>query len=702
VSIQDIQENPQETSNFYLANIYQAIADPTSSNISSPPPASPPPFSPPNFAVWVNALWFLSLVISLTCALLATLLQQWARRYLKISQPRYSLHKRARIRAFFSEGVEKCLLPWAVETLPTLLHISLSLFFSGLVVFLCNVNLTIFTLVSSWAGLCTALYGCITCMPIIRHDSPYCTPLSLPVWHIVNGILFLVYRFLRWFNWSVRLRYDASRHFQDLKDSCRKALVRGMQKTAEETALNSPSEIDTRAFMWTFDCLDEDHELERFFSGLPGFRSSNFVDDPFPSLTKEEKWKIYKVLRGLLDRTFLSDLLSESIKNRRAMICAKTVDPGHTHNRFSVLDKILSKYQYSGAMATGIANILRGWENNMDEDNISYAQLTISVIIARMQPHDDSWYTLASNELGFPESILRDYAAHGANLSFVILIHVVRQQFIHFRKLSWRSDNFSFVLVEASNFHVKDTSPELQHEFCALWNQIVRKVQDGNDQRMAFQILGSIRKVYLGLHQDTDSAPTLFSTSTDDRDPSSYPVCKVPGHFSNSTPHIHDDETPATIARAIPHDPNSTPFVPSLTCPDPSSSSTHAPLPVNDSLIDVLPLDKPMSVQSSTQPVGQMMTEACRIPTTSQSLVTACTMHSSIDPSSRTMKPSTFGFPPDSNAAASPPDDVAIGHTALGRTPSGDLNALPSPPPMLMLNDILPTGLLLFSGRDWI
>jgi hypothetical protein len=37
--------------------------------------------------------------------------------------------------------------------------------------------------------------------------------------------------------------------------------------------------------MWTFDCLDEDHELERFFSGLPGFRSSKLVKDPLPSLS---------------------------------------------------------------------------------------------------------------------------------------------------------------------------------------------------------------------------------------------------------------------------------------------------------------------------------------------------------------------------------------------------------------------------------
>ncbi|KAF8257258.1 hypothetical protein EI94DRAFT_1632352, partial [Lactarius quietus] len=140
VSIQDLRQNPQDTSNFYLANIYRTLADPNGSNVSSSLPTSPPPFSPPKYAVWVNALWFLSLAISLTCALLATFLQQWARRYLRVTHSRSSPHKRARIRAFFFEGVEKCFLLWAVDTLPTLLHISLFLFFTGLVVFLWNVD----------------------------------------------------------------------------------------------------------------------------------------------------------------------------------------------------------------------------------------------------------------------------------------------------------------------------------------------------------------------------------------------------------------------------------------------------------------------------------------------------------------------------------------------------------------------------------
>ena len=44
-SIQDIQQIPQDASNFYLANIYQTLADPWQSNISSSLPTSPPPLS---------------------------------------------------------------------------------------------------------------------------------------------------------------------------------------------------------------------------------------------------------------------------------------------------------------------------------------------------------------------------------------------------------------------------------------------------------------------------------------------------------------------------------------------------------------------------------------------------------------------------------------------------------------------------------
>jgi hypothetical protein len=48
------------------------------------------------------------------------------------------------MRAFFSNGVEKMHTPWAVEGLPMLLHLSLFLFFGGLVIYLFNVDQEVF------------------------------------------------------------------------------------------------------------------------------------------------------------------------------------------------------------------------------------------------------------------------------------------------------------------------------------------------------------------------------------------------------------------------------------------------------------------------------------------------------------------------------------------------------------------------------
>ncbi|KAI0262517.1 hypothetical protein BC834DRAFT_828784, partial [Gloeopeniophorella convolvens] len=139
ISLQSLQQNSQDTSAFYLAHLYQLNAAGAANGTPPSLPSTlsdPTTFSVPASAIWVNVLWFISLVMSLTCALLATLLQQWARRYLRLTRPRYSLHRRARIRAFYAEGVVKLRLPTVVEALPGLLHASVFIFFAGLIVFL--------------------------------------------------------------------------------------------------------------------------------------------------------------------------------------------------------------------------------------------------------------------------------------------------------------------------------------------------------------------------------------------------------------------------------------------------------------------------------------------------------------------------------------------------------------------------------------
>ena len=192
MTVQDLRPNSQDTSAFYLGNIYGVLADPNATRAPIPSPAEPPPFSAPRYAIWVNSLWFLSLVMSLSCALWATSLHQWARRYIRLSQPaRCGPEKRARMRSFFAEGVDKMHIRWAVEVLPTLQHLSLFLFFGGLVIYLFNMDQEVFLCVVWWIGLFSTAYGLITLLPLIRHNSPYNSPLSQPTWFLYSSVKYV-------------------------------------------------------------------------------------------------------------------------------------------------------------------------------------------------------------------------------------------------------------------------------------------------------------------------------------------------------------------------------------------------------------------------------------------------------------------------------------------------------------------------------
>ena len=663
MSIQDIQQNPQDTSNFYLANIYQVLAESNQSSISISLPTSPPPFSPPTFAVWVNSLWFLSLAISITCALLATLLQQWARRYLKVTQTRSSLHKRARIRSFFAEGVKKSLLPLAVEALPTLIHVSLVLFFAGLVVFLWNVNLTIFKVVLSWVSICTALYGCITLVPIFRHDSPYYSPLTSLARPFVFMILVVFslfyicfYSILFYFTVCIGCR-GSIRIFSHLIAWLFKAETT-IRMTPEEAVLKSSSEVDTRALTWTFDSLDEDHELERFFSGLPGFHNSTVLKEPLHGLDDQHKLRLLEAAIRLLDRTFSSNLLPEHAKCRRADICDKAMKLLNTPNSFpAIVCRLASEAGYGPVQSTKVIDLVRRW--GMEGEYSLLDQATFSIVVARIQHRDDPWFILASDQLGIPETVLRSHAAHGDNLSFAILIYITRKQLNHFDDSSWPSYTISDVLGAASKFNVEDTSPELQHEFCALWNQVVHKAQNDRNWKTPRRILKPIRHVYIRLHQGTNCVPTLFSASTNDEndlldEPNSYPMCNITGHSSAApSPHAvpHDD------AALSPPSPAS-PVAPSFPLPTPSR--------VDESLTAVAPHD-------NSHPTCQT-TEGFRVPVTSPDPASAGEMQ---DPDFKKQKgaiitPAPLSVP-EASAISYPP---SVPQTLSAPTPSSASVAL--------------------------
>ncbi|KAH8991210.1 hypothetical protein EDB92DRAFT_1798310, partial [Lactarius akahatsu] len=177
VSYPNLQPDPNTTTESLLAQISRQLSSAFPNGTS--PAASLPtqgPFSPSATVVFINSVWFLSLVLSLTCALIATLLQQWARRYLQMIQRNHAPHDRAHIREYFSRGARKFHIFGLVETLPLLLLVSVFLFFAGLIAFAFHANHTVAWFTVGTVAFCSLSYIALTLMPLIYHDCPYHTP----------------------------------------------------------------------------------------------------------------------------------------------------------------------------------------------------------------------------------------------------------------------------------------------------------------------------------------------------------------------------------------------------------------------------------------------------------------------------------------------------------------------------------------------
>jgi hypothetical protein len=332
VSIQDLKPNSQDTSAFYLEKMYQLQANPNASRPSNTSDvATPPTFSPPRYVVTVNALWSLSLVTSLTCAMLATCAQQWARRYITFTQPaRCSPHKRARVRAFFANGMANFHAPAVIEHLSSIIHLSLLLFFIGLIVYLRNIHITVFHAVLFWLIPLLVAWTCIMVIPQFWVDFPYYV--TKPLWEAclfsacVNATT----------NFKVAITYlvifCAAVTFYFFRAITFPTRIRNWilpDRERIERAVSSVSlKMDINVLDLTAHALGhgEDDALEKFFESIPGFYKSDVVKDLPRCLPEEVRSKISNRLVEFLRHTLLSNTVSRLAKIRRLAICLAAAD----------------------------------------------------------------------------------------------------------------------------------------------------------------------------------------------------------------------------------------------------------------------------------------------------------------------------------------------------------------------------------------
>ncbi|KAJ7453753.1 hypothetical protein FB451DRAFT_1144628 [Mycena latifolia] len=284
-------------------------------NGGSFPMLEPDVFVPPVTALICNALWFISLGLSLSCALIATLLEQWARDFLHRADMRSAPVIRARIFSFLYYGLKRFNMHVVVEVIPLLLHASLIFFFTGLVAFLMPVNKIMVVVSSVLLALVVVVYSSLTILPLFYLDCPYRTPLSGACWRLLRSV-------------------------------CGPSANRGLPTTSKEPIVEPDTVVeavfhtatrasvdrttrDCRALVWTVKSLADETELEPFVEGIHdvlwGPHGRRHLHDRYiVALVSHPDVKLVTRIEGLL-RSADAGLLSKEAATRRRITCLKAL-----------------------------------------------------------------------------------------------------------------------------------------------------------------------------------------------------------------------------------------------------------------------------------------------------------------------------------------------------------------------------------------
>ncbi|KAG8691148.1 hypothetical protein FRC09_011716, partial [Ceratobasidium sp. 395] len=139
-------------------------------------PPSVPVFTPPTAARWINGIWFTSLGLSLSAALVAMLSKEWLNAFLS-SRPRQA-HSHALLRQSRLEGLERWWVLHITALLPSILHISLLLFGVGQVIYLWTLDTIVATFFATILGLTSLFYLLTAVLGVMYEFCPFVTQIS--------------------------------------------------------------------------------------------------------------------------------------------------------------------------------------------------------------------------------------------------------------------------------------------------------------------------------------------------------------------------------------------------------------------------------------------------------------------------------------------------------------------------------------------
>ncbi|PSR74777.1 hypothetical protein PHLCEN_2v9574 [Hermanssonia centrifuga] len=158
-------------------------------------------------ARWINILWFLSLLFSLSSALFGILAKQWIREYLQWNQTTASPRENILLRQLRSEAWVKWKVPAGIAAIPALLEVAVVLFLLGLIVFLWTLDFVVALVINIAAGVILIIAFVVTTLPAFFQHCPYKSPTGWACVFIYDIVTRSIYR--------IRRRFE-SRFFDEL------------------------------------------------------------------------------------------------------------------------------------------------------------------------------------------------------------------------------------------------------------------------------------------------------------------------------------------------------------------------------------------------------------------------------------------------------------------------------------------------------
>ena len=479
-SSQDLTVNPQDVSAFYLSQIYLLSVSENGTSTPLPFKVTDPSTSPASSSVRTSALWSLSLVISLTCTVIATLLRQWARRYLHITQEPRGKRDRARLRELVAHGVEIEQLQRISSVLPGLFHLSVFLFLSGLIHSSHDsaVNLVILLI----AFICIGLYCFASVIPLTSFGKIviFHTPLSSFAWFSWSRTVSLAYKLL--YNSSIRLPFiadDRRRHLWNLARAHLDWTLRDTVVNVKERVRKHSSSLDISVVSQVFDSLEGDEDMEQFLSTIPGFYHSV---DRGSTLIERLSGEIFPpAIASFMDHSLS---LTETKKQQRIRICLRAMEADTTLLQCT-FGKILQNPGsdiFSSIDFVGLAlEHLRG--DDPDPWLKDFAQCIVAIAFSRVQLQDDTWTDVAGRYLQ-PDHAQYRWETH--NFRLCNLIYLTEHLKASRLETSDQFDSGGYwynALVEASQLEIKEIAPELRDIFLHLWDDLNKVAHAANRQQ---------------------------------------------------------------------------------------------------------------------------------------------------------------------------------------------------------------------------